>query len=199
MTDRLNVSHLKTAGFGYDSPLWIGQIIMAAIEGVMLLLLIAVFLYTRMHFAEWPPPGANTQGLLLPALNLLLFIASCIPMHIGDKAVLRCDWPLVNLGMTVATAMGIVALAVQIYLWSRFEFTFSDHIYGSFVWMLLGVHTMHVCAALVETIVLGTLVHRGYKSDKVRQGLNVDEIYWFFVVISALFVYGAVFYGARAF
>ena len=83
MTDGIDVSELKPYGFGYDSPLWWGQLLMAVMEGTMIVLLLGGYLYERMHFVSWPPPGANTQGLLLPTVNLLILSASCVPMHYG--------------------------------------------------------------------------------------------------------------------
>jgi cytochrome c oxidase subunit III len=197
MTDRFDASTLKPYGFGYDSPVWWGQICMAAMELTMILLLVASYLYERTLFAAWPPPGTDTQGLLLPTLNLLLLGTSTIPMHIADKAVLKCEWRTTMIGMVVCILMGIAALALQVYIWSRFNFSWHSGVYGSLIWILMGLHTAHVVAALLETIVITALPFLGYKSDQVRKALNVDEIYWYFVVVSAVPVYGVVFYAPR--
>jgi hypothetical protein len=56
---------------------------------------------------------------------------------------------------------------------------------------------MHMAASLTQTVVMAALPLLGYKSDKVRQALNVDEVYWYFVAVSGVFVYVTVFYAPR--
>jgi cytochrome c oxidase subunit I+III len=163
----------------------------------MFLLLVGTYFYARMQFTNWPPPGSNTQGLLLPAINLLILVVSCIPMHVADKAILRSDWETAAKGMWANVALGFVALAIQIYLWSRFEFSWYANLYGSVIWVMLGVHTMHMVASLIESTVLTVAAMLGYKNDRVRLGSNVDEIYWFFVVIMAVILYAVVFLAPR--
>jgi hypothetical protein len=54
-----------------------------------------------------------------------------------------------------------------------------------------------MAASLTQTVVMAALPLLGYKSDKVRQALNVDEVYWYFVAVSGVFVYVTVFYAPR--
>jgi heme/copper-type cytochrome/quinol oxidase subunit 3 len=118
-------------------------------------------------------------------------------MHMADMAVLKCEWSMAKTGMLTSIALGLVALALQVYMWSRFDFSWHSHVYGSYIWFLLFLHTAHIIGSVTESVVLTILPLRGYKNDSVRQGLNVDEIYWYFVVVSAIFVYAIVFYAPR--
>lgn len=191
----IDVSPLRTYGFGPHSLIWLGQIWMAVIEGVLFLMAIAAYLYLRLQFTHWPPPGNNVPSLLIPSVNVVLLLLSCVPMHIADKAVLKCEWRAVIVATIVTIAMGAAYLALRFVEFRLFDFSWDTNLYGSIVWFVLGLHTAHVIAALLETTVLLYLALIGKRDERVRQGMNVDEIYWFFVVGTGLVLYAVIFVG----
>jgi heme/copper-type cytochrome/quinol oxidase subunit 3 len=194
--ERIEASALAPIGFDHDSPLWWGQLLMCVAEGVSLILMVAIYFYARLQFDEWPPAGANTLDWKLPAANMALLILSCLPMRLGDKAILRDDWRGAQFWSWIATAMGAAAAALQIYLMSLFKFRWDSHLYGSVVWFTLGFHTLHVVVATLETATILTFAGLGYKDERVKLALNVDEVYWFMVVVSAAVIYAVVFAGS---
>jgi len=189
----LNVSDLPDACFGTHSLIWWGQLGMAVIEGAMFLMVIAAYLFIRLQFAAWPPPGNNIPALWIPTINVIVLLISTVPMHIGDKAVLKKNWPTAIIATAISVVLGFVYLALRIVVWRQFNFAWDSNLYGSIVYLTLGVHTMHVIGAQVETIVLIFLPLVGKRDDRVRQGLNVDEIYWYFVVIAGVLLYLVIF------
>ncbi|MCC6589724.1 MAG: heme-copper oxidase subunit III [Bryobacterales bacterium] len=197
MSTRVDAAALPDHAWNEPAPLWMGQFIMVAIESVGLLLLFAAYFYIRLQFTHWPPPGASSHSLVLPGINCLILLASIVPMHIGDKAVMRGDWRMTYIGGWISVAMGFVALIIQLYLMSDFEFRWYTHLYGSIVWLTMGMHTVHLAAANVETMILLSLAHGGYKDQRVKLGLNVDEVYWVFVVLIGVLTYGIVYLGPR--
>jgi cytochrome c oxidase subunit III len=189
----LDVSPLRTYGFGPHSVVWLGQMWMALIESVLFLMALATYFYIRLQFTHWPPPGNNVPSLVLPTVNVVILLLSCIPMHIADKAVLKCEWRPTIIATAITIAMGGVYLALRFVEWRRFDFAWDTNIYGSIVWFILGLHTAHVIAALLETTFLLYLALIGKRDERVRQGMNVDEIYWFFVVGTGILLYGVIY------
>jgi heme/copper-type cytochrome/quinol oxidase subunit 3 len=193
----LDVSPLRTVAFGPQSLIWQGQLWMAVIEGTLFLVVIGAYFYIRLQFVHWPPPGNNVPPLGIPTLNVFLLLVSCIPMHIADKAVLKHEWRKVIWGTVFSLLLGFTYLGIRVVEWRKFNFAWDSNIYGSIVWLTLGLHTSHVIAALVETTILLFLVLIGKRDDRVRQALNVDELYWYFVVISGVLLYVVIFIGPR--
>jgi heme/copper-type cytochrome/quinol oxidase subunit 3 len=75
----------------------------------------------------------------------------------------------------------------------RLTFRWDSHAYGSIYWSLLGLHTSHVIASTVESIVLVALIARGYFHDEQRLGLRTDGLYWYFVVAAWIPLYAILF------
>ena len=194
MTERkaIDVSRLPVVGFGWEAPIWWGQLYMAIIEGTLFAMLIAAYLYARMSFAVWPPPGANLPDLVLPTAAVVILLLSCIPMYWGDQATHTHDWTRMAAGLILNWVAGVVYLILRIIEWRKFDFSWSSHLYGSLVWALLGLHTAHVIGSLCETLVLLVILAAGHREEKLREGLNQDEIYWYFVVISGVLLYATV-------
>lgn len=189
----LDVSGLPDVAFGPKAPLWIGQFGMAVIESTLLLMLVAAYFYYRLHFESWPPPGNATPSAYLPTVNVILLVVSCLPMYLADKATLRKDWTLAIIGTVVSLLIGWIYFAIRLIEFKGLNYGWDSNLYGSLVWLILGIHTTHVIAAQVETTALLALVLMGKRDDRVRQGLNVDEIYWYFVVGSGVLIYFLVF------
>ncbi|MCW5982243.1 MAG: cytochrome c oxidase subunit 3 [Bryobacteraceae bacterium] len=188
----IDVTRLPMVGFGWEAPIWCGQLGLAVIEGVLFAMLAAAYLYSRLKFEVWPPAGTNVPGLALPTMELLAVLASCIPMHWGDKAILHKEWGKGTAGMLLNLALGGVYLALRILVWRQLDFSWNSHLYGSLVWALLGIHTAHIVASLAESAVLSGFLIAGHREEKLRQGLNQDEIYWYFVAASGALLYAIV-------
>ena len=189
MQKTIDVSPLPVVAFGPHSAVWWGQLGMAVVEGIVFLLLLASYLFVRLRFDVWPPPGAEEPDLVLPTINVLILIASCIPMEIGDRAIVKGDWYTAIGGLLGNVGLGIVYLLIQVYILSQVRFQWSSHIYGSFFWTLMFLHSTHALVSILETSAIGWFAVRGLRTEKLRQAFNVDEIYWFLVAILGVLMY----------
>ena len=68
-----------------EAPLWWGQVFLAIIEGVLFLMLIAMYFYFRLSVDVWPPPGARLGSRTLATLCLAVLFASCIGSYIASE------------------------------------------------------------------------------------------------------------------
>src|SRR5689334_4512874 len=93
----LDVSKLPSSALDYRSPIWWGNALLLCIETSMFVLAIATYFYFRRNFDEWPPPKIDQMPVLyhpVPKLfwatvNLVLLLASLVPMIIADRFALR--------------------------------------------------------------------------------------------------------------
>jgi heme/copper-type cytochrome/quinol oxidase subunit 3 len=194
----LDVSHLPAQRVDTRALLWWGQALMLVIEATVFALLVAVYLYLRFRLPDWPPPGVKPPALRWPTVNLLVLVASAVPIRRADKAAERGDRRGVQIGLLTGIVLGLVFLVGQVLLWRSFEFNYASHAYGSIVYAILGAHTTHVVAATAESVVLAWLAFRpGRFHEEQRLGVVTGGLYWDFVVGSWLLLYLVVYIGPR--
>jgi cytochrome c oxidase subunit I+III len=189
----LDVSRLPPIAVDSRGMLWWGMVGLMAIEGTMVALLVATYFYLRLQAVQWPPPGAYDGGLLLPTLGLVVLLLSAVPMYLADHAVKEKDRPGVVLYTSINVIMALAFLGMRAMEMHRLTFRWDSHAYGSIYWSLLGLHTSHVIASTVESIVLVALIARGYFHDEQRLGLRTDGLYWYFVVAAWMPLYAILF------
>jgi heme/copper-type cytochrome/quinol oxidase subunit 3 len=179
----IDAASLPTGASGPRAPIWLGQAGMMLIEGTLLIVLLIVYLYVRIAFAVWPPPGVGTPDFVLPTASLVLLLLSCIPMKLADRAAKSDRWSAVVWWTLINVAMAFVFLALRTIELNRLDFKWSSHIYGSIVWIVMGLHTMHAAADSIESLILAVVIARGWRGEKQRMAVEVDGLYWYFVVV----------------
>jgi len=184
-----DVAALPDAGFNTRAPIWWGQLWMMAIEGTIFTILIASYFYTRAGYSVWPPPRAAVPGLGIPTLVTALLLVSCIPMRISEKAATKANMRLAAITLGIGTLIAIAVIALRWYELNQWNFKWSTGIFGSYVWCLVGLHTMHLIADTVESLVILGILTFGRVGAKQQQGVEVDGLYWYFVVLIWIPVY----------
>jgi cytochrome c oxidase subunit III len=191
----IDVSHLPPYSISSQAPLWWGQLLLAAIEGMMLLLLIAAFLYTRLRMDVWPPPGDQYPDRLLPTLALIPLLLSCIGSYWADEAAKKDDRRGMVLGLLLNLVLAGIALWMRIVEWHQLNFNWKADIQGSYVWAFLSLHSFDYVADLVFTFVLLVTVAIGRYGQKQRLGVHVDSVVWYFLVGIWIPIYVVVYWG----
>lgn len=180
----INVAHLPTKTKGAGAPIWWGQALMMLIESTLFAILVASYCYVRVNFAVWPPPGIENPGLVLPAAGFIVLIVSCVPMVWSDKASREGNRKAVLWGLVINASMALIFLGIRWYEFLALNYKWNTNIYGSFIWSMLGLHTMHTIADTLETIVFIAIVLMRRVGEKQQEGLEVDGFYWGFVIVS---------------
>jgi len=178
----LDVSLLPDSSVDTHALIWWGQVFMLVIEGTVFALLVATYFYLRFWLPVWPPAGADPPPLLWPVVNLLVLLVSVIPIRYADKAAEQGDRIGSIIGLVLGLALLIVFLAGRAAIWKALPFTYSTHAYGSIVYTVLGAHTMHVIACLLETVVILVMILDPARfHDEQRLGVVTGGLYWDFV------------------
>jgi cytochrome c oxidase subunit 3 len=177
----IDLSLLPDSSIDSHSPLWWGQLIMAAIEGTLFVILMVVYLYYRSKFNEWPPPGVY-QPFALATFNTALLLLSCLPVYGADKAVEKNNRTGVIVWEVIAILCGLLFLYLRVREFKDLDFKWNSHVYGSITYAMLWLHSFDYAATLLESVVLVAVFVLGRVGEKQRLGIRVSTILYYFLV-----------------
>jgi cytochrome c oxidase subunit 3 len=195
-TQIVDASALPSHAFGHRSMMWWGVMGMIAIEGTVFALAIAVYLYVRKDFTEWPPV-ARPPELFWGTLNTLILVLSMVPNQWAKRAAERYDSRKVKWALVICLIFSAAFLAVRVFEFANLNCRWDTNAYGSAIWMLLGLHTLHLLTDTYDTAVLAALMWFGPVEDKRFVDVSESAVYWYFVVLAWLPIYAIIYFGAR--
>jgi cytochrome c oxidase subunit I+III len=185
---------LPSYAYGHRSVLWWGTLGFCLIEATAFGLAVMAYFYLRSKAASWPP-NVGPPALLWGTVNTALLLASCLPNHWVKAAAESENRRGVRLWLPVCLAFGLAFIAVRWFEYRALGVHWDTNAYGSVVWMLLSLHTLHIVTDVADTAVLAALMFTRHASGKRFVDVSENAVYWYFVVLSWLPLY-AVIYGA---
>ncbi len=191
----IDVSQLPAYSISSEAPLWWGQALLTIVEGTMFGILIAMYFYIRLSMDMWPPPGIQLPHELLPAIALVLLIASCAGSYLASEAAKRDDRAGMLRGLAINLVLAALAMLLRGISWHDWNFKWTTTAYGSITWGIMFLHSLDVGADLVFTLVLFLLVAWGRRGPRQRLGVHVDSVVWYFLVAIWIPLYVTVFWG----
>lgn len=177
----LDLSGLPEWSYGPSSPVWWGTLGFVAIEGAGFVLGIGAHLYLWQLNETWPL-SAPPPDLLPGSIVLGLLLLSLWPNWWLDRVAKRQDLRKVRLGLVVMCVLGILPLVVRGFEFASLEVKWDQNAYGSMVWLLLGLHTLHLGTDLGDTLVLTALMFTRHAQGKRFSDVSDNCFYWYFVV-----------------
>ena len=193
----LDVSGLPTIVFGHRSLMWWGTLGVMVIEGTVFGLAVMAYFYLRSHQATWPIT-ARPPDLLWGTINLAVMLVSFIPAHLAKRAAEKLDLQGVRLWLVVSAVFGVLFVGIRAMEFATLNVRWDSNAYGSVVWLLLGLHTVHIVTDLIDTIVLTVLFFTGPLDGKRYVDVSENSFYWYFVVATWVPIYLVIYWGARA-
>lgn len=166
------------------APVWWGVVLMIVIEATVFASLIASYFYLKAGSPVWPPDGIAPPELLLPSVNAGILLLSSLPVWWADSGIRKGDQRRLKIGLAAGFVLGVAFLALKYIEYSTKDYTWSTNAYGSIVWTITGFHSAHVVVLLIKTLVVETLAFRGYFSERRNIGVQVNGLYWHFVVLA---------------
>lgn len=194
--DILNVADLPSFGFGHRSPMWWGTMGLIAIEGTVFVLCILSYFYLYSRSQTWPM-STPAPSLFWGTLNTLILIASAVPNHLAKHAAQKMDLRKVRLWLVVCMAFSLAFLGVRIFEFGALNVRWDTDAYGSIVWMLMGLHTLHLLTDTIDSLVLTVLMFTGPLEGRRFVDVSENSVYWHFVVGSWLLIYAVIYWGPR--
>jgi heme/copper-type cytochrome/quinol oxidase subunit 3 len=138
---------------------------------------------------QWPP-SALAPSLGWGTATLVLLLLSEIPNIWLDRAARAEDIAKVRLGLILVSVAAALILVSRAFEFAHLNIAWDRNAYGSIVWALLFLHTVHLITDLYETLVLTVLMHTAH-GLKGRRFVDTSEdvLYWHFVVGSWVLLY----------
>lgn len=185
MTQRvLDVSALTEGTADSRALIWWGNLGMLAIEGSMFAMAMATYLYLRGTNLDWPPSTVPKPDLVMPTVNMVMLLLSCIPAFVIDRASITKNMLAIRIGHVISIVVGLAFLYIQYgIIVPNLGYKWSDHAYGSIIWTIIGLHTMHMVAATGETALL--FIYGLFKPIVKKHLLDFrcTAVYWYFVAL----------------
>jgi len=192
-----DLSRLPLHGMASASATWWGTLAFMLIEATGFALALAVYLYLMSIAVTWPM-DAPAPDLLPGTVVTLILAASVVPNYLVSRWAEREDLRKVQIGMIVMSIVGIVPLIIRAFEFSALKVSWDTNAYGSIVWILLGLHTTHIITDVADTLVLAALMFTRHGDNRRRFGdLQDNAMYWNFVVVTWLPIYGCIYWIPR--
>jgi heme/copper-type cytochrome/quinol oxidase subunit 3 len=145
--------------------------------------LISAFTVTRAGAAGgiWPPPGQPMLPVTQTLFNTVALVLSGVALWYAGRRM--ADNPAAaRRPFQVAVVLGLVFVVLQGVEWVGLlaqGLTLTSSTYGSFFYLIVGVHGLHVLVGVAVLLYVYSLLHTRQLS---ANGMKAMQLYWFFVV-----------------
>jgi cytochrome c oxidase subunit III len=194
----LDVSGLPTYAYGNRSLMWWGTLGLVLIESTVFALALMAYYYLRENSYLWPP-GHVPPNIVLGTLNTAILLVSAIPNQWTKRVAEKEDLHGVRIGLVICNLFALAFLIVRVFEFRGLHTSWNDSAYGSAVFALMTLHTVHLVTDFIDTVVLNVLMFTGPLSGKRFVDVSENALYWYFVVISWLPIYATVYLSPRVF
>src|SRR4051812_2775767 len=191
-----HVDQLPPYGFGPRSGPWWGAMAFMALEGMGFAIAIATYLYLYAVNPQWPissPPPDLWPG----TAETIVFVVSVIPNELTNRVAKRLDLRGVRIGLIVMSAIGVALLVLRGFHFAHLNTRWDLDAYGSVVWLVLALHTVHLATDLGDTVVLTVLMFTRHATPRRFSDVSDNVFYWNFVVIAWLPLYALLYWTPR--
>lgn len=192
-----DASQLPDHAFGTRSTTWWGVCGFMAIEGAGFALAFAAYFFLMAQERQWPA-SAFPPDLTWGTLTAILLLLSEIP-NVWLKRVAEAeDLRKVRRGLVIMSLIVLPIFLTRAFEFAHLNTAWDRSAYGSILWALLVLHSFHLITDWADTVVLTVLMHTRHGA-KGRRFVDTSEnaLYWHFVVLSWLLVYGVAYWAPR--
>jgi cytochrome c oxidase subunit 3 len=193
----LDVSALPPGAFGPRSLTFWGTSGIVAIEGMAFALTIGAYFYLASRYPAWPPDSVAPPDLRWGTINTLVMVASLVPNELARRAGEHVNLRGVRLWMMVSLLCAAAFNVVRVFEFMHLNVSWDHDAYGSIVWLLLGLHTTHIVTDFLDSSVLAALMFVGPIEEHRFVDVEENAVYWYFVVLAWLPIYGVIYWAPR--
>ena len=180
-------------GVASRPPAKIGLWVFLAVVAVLFMLLIAAY-GGRMAYEVWRP----VPQLRLLWANTFVLILSSVALQWAQFSVRRGQMDDMRVGLLAGGAFTVVFLIGQILAWrqlARMDYFEITNPAIAFFYLITGVHGLHLLGGLVAWGRTAARVWGDFDVAKVRQSVELCTVYWHFLLLVWLVLFGLLFSG----
>jgi cytochrome c oxidase subunit 3 len=150
--------------------------------------------------SEWPPKGIEpVNASEVPTANTVLLLSSGSAVTVTHHSLVDrlIDWA--NNGSVATLFMAVFFTVLQGMEYFNVSYTITDSVFGSTFYMGTGFHGLHVIIGTLFLLVGAVRIYSYQVTNTHHVGVESGILYWHFVDIVWLFLFGAVyFWGGQA-
>jgi cytochrome c oxidase subunit 3 len=193
----LDVGGLAPGAFGSRSLMWWGTMGIVLIESTVFALAIGSYFYLRTRTPVWPPDGVAPPDLRWGTLNTMVLLISLIPNELAKRGGEHVNLRAVRIWMVACLVFGVAFNAIRVFEFMHLNVRWDRDAYSSIVWLLLGLHTTHIATDFLDSAVLTALMFIGPIEERRFIDVEENSVYWYFVVLAWLPIYGVIYWAPR--
>lgn len=168
------------------------RVFLAVVAVLFMLLLIA---YSgRMAYEDWRP----APQLRLLWANTSVLILSSVALQWAQYSVRRGQMDAMRVGLLAGGAFTFVFLFGQLLAWRQLGTMVSFDVTNpaiAFFYLITGLHGLHLLGGLVAWGMTVAKVWGDFEVAKIRQSVELCTLYWHFLLLVWLVLFGLLFTG----
>jgi heme/copper-type cytochrome/quinol oxidase subunit 3 len=192
----VDVSSFPTHGFDSHSTMWWGTVGFVLIEATGFVLVIAVYFYLWSINDPWPMGGGPPE-LGAATATLALLLVSLWPNLMASRRAKKQDKAGCRRLLVMMSVLGLLPLISRAYEFAALGVSWRDNAYGSVIWAILGLHTLHLLTDVADTLVLTALFFTRHAHGKRYSDVSDNAFYWNFIALSWVPLYLLVYWAPR--
>jgi len=159
----------------------LGMLVFVIAEMMLFAGLMSAFSIVKSGTLGWPPPGQPRLPVEATAFNTAVLLASAVLLFIANRSF-ASNREHASRPLFCAVGLGAFFVAFQGYEWvmlirQGLTLTYSNH--GSFFFLIVGLHGLHVIAGLT---VLARASFKLSKGVLTPSTFVAAQVFWYFVV-----------------
>ncbi len=194
--------------FPVIKPGMMGMYIFLASEVMFFGSLFATYFYLYGSHLVWPPPPPSATNEFyvnwfpIPLLNTIILLSSGVTCHFASDAIAQDNRRRFFTLQIATIVLGLAFEAGQLYEFiSAFQrgLNLTANTFASAFFAMTGFHGLHVLGGLVLLTLILYRASRGQFSSRHHVGVAAVTLYWHFVDVVWIFLFGILYLGVTAF
>lgn len=171
----------------------LGTLLMIAADAMVLAGMVAAYFGVKDGSSAWPPKGVSV-GTYIPTMVTITAVMASFSVQWGLFATRRNDQRNATIAMVMTVFFGVAMANAEWLAFTRAGFGVSAHAYGTFYYLLIGYHLVHVLAATVLLILVAGRALAGHFSRDRHEPVRAVTIFFhytnaiWFVVVTVLYL-----------
>jgi cytochrome c oxidase subunit 3 len=189
-------------------PGMMGMYIFLASEVMFFGSLFAVYFYLYGSHFQWPPPAPGNRAEFyvswfpIPLINTFLLLASGVTCHFAAEGIAHNNRRRFFTLLIATIILGAAFELLQVYEFgSAFQrgLNLTANTFASAFFTMTGFHGAHVLGGLILLTIILYRGARGQFSSQHQVGVQAVTLYWHFVDVVWIFLFGILYLGVTAF
>lgn len=191
-----DLSHLPASGFRQHGLWFWAGVGFMLVEGTAFILAAAAYILLMTSANQWPLVD-RAPDLFWGTAAAALFLASLVPNFLVAHAARKRDLAATRRWAVVMTLLGIALVALRAMEFGRLNTRWDQDAYGSIVWALVLLHTVHLITDVIDTFFLTVFLFTHPVDNERFSDTDDNAGYWAFIVLFWAVYYVLIYWAPR--